>query len=370
MDRAPVMKRKDGKQFVWSADLWKFIYSWFVVYFHFYISTSRHFPGGKFGVEFFLLAAGVFFFRHLDRDTFEPGPYLGRRFLRFFPWALTGFIFAFAVIRLYIGGVPSLKALANDLSGDIWEILLVKMNGMNDGSGLLNSPAWTLSSMLLVEIVMTGCYHTWRRSFVNVLLPLSLIVGFGFWQHLESAGTSSWIGFTAFGTFRTWLVYGCAYYCYRLSETLRRIDFNRRGEILLTALETLCHIFAIFVMLHRLSKNWQWCVLLAFFAAVAIAMSGHSLWNEALGRFSRAIRFLGALSLSVYLAHWPVIRFFQTVYPDTDALYAHVAVVTGGILAGALGHYFITAGLIRLCRTVKPKLTALLVRKTPPDGAA
>lgn len=363
------MMKKPDRSLVLTADLWKFVYSWFIVYFHFYLSTSLHFPGGKFGVEFFLLVAGVFFFRHLDRETAEiPPRYLIHRFMRFFPWALTGFIFAFLVIRLYVNGTTSFHKLADCFSTDIWEILLVKMNGINNNTGLLNSPAWTLSSMLLVEIVLVGCYSSCRKTFVNVLLPLSLIIGFGCWRHLKSAGSSEWIGFTTFGTLRTWLIYGCAYYCYHLSSRLRRIDFSRRGRFLLTALETLCHIFAIWAMLRQDTRNWQWCVLLAFFIAVAITMSGHSLWNTALQKCSRMIRFLGSLSLSVYLVHWPVIRFFRTVYPDNDAQYAHVAVVTGAIFVCALAHYFITTGLIHICRLAKPKLAAVFVKT--PDGAA
>ena len=345
-----------------AADLGKYFYCWFIVFYHYYnyyVTGQDLLPGGKFGVEYFLLAAGVFFFRHLDRHPDEtPGAYIGHRFARLFPWALTAFVFAFAVIRLYINRTFAPRDLATSLARDIWEVLLVKANGMNHGKGLLNSPAWTISSMFLVEIVMVGCFTTCKKPFLRVLLPMSLMAGFGYWRHVEVAGATTWIGFTTFGTLRVWLVYGCAWYCYRLSEALRRRRFGRRGQVLLTGAETLCHVLAIWMMLRFDTRYFQWCALLVFFIAVAIATSGHSLWNDLVGKCPRAARSLGTLSLSVYLVHWPVIKLFRKLWPAGVS----VAAMIGAVLVCSLVHCMLTECLIRLCRRLKPRLTEKLIK--------
>ncbi len=339
-----------------SIDVMKFVYAWFVTYYHFYFDTHAHFISGRYAVEFFLLAAGSYFFRAMELSGGEPPrKYIVRRFWRFFPWTATAFVFAFIVIRIVINGQTP-ASLARSFSGDIWEMLMIKMNGMNQGKHLLNCPAWTVSCMLLVEIVMAGCWARDRRAFVQIVMPVSLIVGFGCWRNVESVDHANWAVFADFGTIRVWLVYICGFCCWRSSRYLRELPLNRKAEAALTVLETLCHGFAVWVMLRYSTRNLQWCTLLAFFAATAISLSGHSLWERALRRISRLTDWLGALSFSVYLVHWPIMQYFVARYPDTDVLYGHVGAVTAAVVCAAVGHYFITGGLLRLWRKSVPGL--------------
>ncbi len=97
-------------------------------------------------------------------------------------------------------------------------------------------------------------------------------------------------------------------------------------------------------------------MLLAFFAATAISLSGHSLWERALQRISRFTDWLGKISFSVYLVHWPVLQYFGARYPDTDVLYAHVGAVTAAVVYTAVGHCFVTTGLLRVWRKSVPGL--------------
>ncbi len=55
-----------------SIDLMKFVYAWFIVYYHFYFADHAHFISGRYAVEFFLLAAGA----HCCYNPSEP-PYGG-----------------------------------------------------------------------------------------------------------------------------------------------------------------------------------------------------------------------------------------------------------------------------------------------------
>lgn len=59
-----IMKKRN-----YTIDLMKFGMAIIVAYYHFYLATSKHFIGGGFAVEFFLLTAGVFFFAKLERET-------------------------------------------------------------------------------------------------------------------------------------------------------------------------------------------------------------------------------------------------------------------------------------------------------------
>lgn len=358
-------ERERNKQRNLNIDLMKFLYSWCIVFYHFYSSTGLHFVSGYYAVEFYLLAAGIFFFQAWERSENElPQKYIYKRFIRFLPWSTTAFIFTF-VVRRVIVAANTPRQLIEYLSRDVWEILLIKMNGINHGGGLLNSPAWTLSAMLLVEVVLLGCLFCNKKAVINVVIPVSLIVGFGFWRNTGNGSVNAWVGFTTFGVLRAWLNYGCAYYCLKLSEYLRDIDFNIRGRFVLTIIETLCHCFAVLAMLYTGSRYWQWCVLLAFMIALSIALSGHSLWGGMLEKISGPVKYLGAFSLSIYLMHWPISRYFEYIYPKNSELYAHVAPYAAAVLAGSLAHYLITTGLIRFWRLHGMKIKAAFLKNGP-----
>lgn len=345
-----------------NIDFLKFLYSLAIVFYHFYSETSLHFISGRYAVEFFLITAGIFFFKTWRRNEDPPPPhiYIYKRYTRFMPWTTTAFIFTFILRRVVIAGNTP-RQLINYLSRDIWEVLLIKMNGMNNGSMLLNSPAWTVSAMLLVEIVMIGCLFCNKKVFMNVIIPISIIVGFGFWRQLSSAEQEKWIGFTTFGVFRAWLVYCCAWPCLRLSEYIHAIDFKPLGKVALTVVETLCVVFTFLVMTHKATRYWQWCTLLAFVILIAIALSGHSLWSRVLEKAYRFVKFLGAFSLSIYLSHLPVLKYFEYIYPDTGVLYAHVGQYTIVVIISALAHYFITTGLIKFWRSYGAKIKDLFI---------
>lgn len=52
-----------------TIDLMKFVMALMVAFHHFYMSTHKHLVGGGYAVEFFLIAASLFFFAKLERET-------------------------------------------------------------------------------------------------------------------------------------------------------------------------------------------------------------------------------------------------------------------------------------------------------------
>ena len=336
--------------------LFKFIYSWFIVFYHF-DATHAHVEAGYFGVEFYLIVAGVFFFqsyeKQLARGTLmTPGTYCKKRFSRLFPWAFTAFLFTAAVMRRsFFLHEFSLPRLLSYLSDDIWEILLVKWNGMNEGgSMMLNVPAWTMSSLLIVGVLLWAVLYHYDKKFLHVFMPLTLIIGYGIWRHLPEASTGVWIGFTTVGTFRTYLAMCLGYYAVQLSKKLSAISFNRLGEWLLSLCELCCHAMAFVIMLHCDTRNFQWLTTLLFFVAVAIALSGKSRLCQLLNQ-CHFISYLQDLSLSVYLVHIATFEIFTHFFGDTLSGLS-LAILVGMILVCAAGHFLITRYLVRLAPDV------------------
>lgn len=348
-----------------DIQLFKFVYSCVIVLYHLASNTAIHFKGGYCGVEYFLLTAGLFLFLSFERGEElgrqrTPGQYLAKRFCRFFPWSFTAFLFSVFVRRVLISPTTSIVAWVDYFASDIWEILMVKWNGMNNNVHLLNGPAWTLSAMLIVGFLIWSFLYYYKKHFVNLILPITLLLGFGYWMHLPSADTEKWIGFTTFGTFRTWLIFCLSAYCVPIGKKLAKIPFNKAGKILLTVAEVLIHAFALVVMIARAERYYQWLLTLLFMISIAIAMSGHSYIAKVLENV-KLVDWLGDLSMSVYLVHTPVIWLFRHYYDTQSWAYRELLPVFVAVLGTAVIHYCVTKWVIKsaskLWPVIKVKLT-------------
>lgn len=151
-----------------DIQLFKFLYCWIIVLYHLEYDTSGvACPGGSFGVEYFLLSSGIFLFMGFERQQNAgklqtPGQYLWKRFSRFFPWSLTGYLLAAVVNYGCISPIRSPGKLMDAFSSDIWEILMIKWNGMNENMLCLNTPAWTLSSLCIVGFAIWGFMYYYQ----------------------------------------------------------------------------------------------------------------------------------------------------------------------------------------------------------------
>lgn len=330
----------------------KFIYAGVIVLYHLASNSAITCPGGYCAVEYFLLAAGVFLFASFERGEqtgrlATPAQYLVKRFLRFLPWSLTAFLLTAFVQRILIDKTFSPIAWLDYFSGDIWEILMISANGMNNNVYFLNSPAWTLSAMLLVGFLIWTLLYHYKKAFFAVILPLSLIVGYGYWMHLPSANTELWIGFTTFGTFRTWLVMCLSYFCLPLGRKLASVPLNKTGKLLLTIAEVLTHLFALAVIFCRAERYYQWLLTALFMLSISIALSGHSYIAKAFEN-RRSIQLLGDLSMSLYLVHTAVLLAFRYVFDMDTWSYFQLIPLFLVVIVAAVCHYYGTSFVVRL----------------------
>lgn len=349
-----------------DIQLFKFLYAWVIVIYHLASSTAITCEGGYCGVEYFLLVAGVFLFLSFEKGAETgklrtPVQYAVKRFGRFFPWSLIAFLLAAAVERIWLHPTNSLAAWADYFAGDIWEILLLKWNGMNNNAYLLNPPAWTLSAMLIVGFFIWTMMYYYKKPFVNLIMPLVLVVGFGYWMHLPSANTETWIGFTTFGTFRTLLIMCLGFYCIPMAKKLGAQQLNRRGKCALTVVEILIHVCAFGIMIVRGERYYQWLLTLMFMISIAIAMSGHSYLAKATEN-SKIIQLLGDVGMSIYLVHVTVIRVFRAYFDMSNWAYYRLLPVLAVVLGVAFLHYFGTKWIVKGAKTVSRRFVCWFIK--------
>lgn len=348
-----------------NLQFFKFVYSWIIILFHLSNETALHWNGGYFGVDFYLLVAGYFMFSsyngQIEKGELQsPYRYLKKRFFRLFPWCLTAFLFAVCIRYGVIERIHSPVILLDRFSGDIWEILMIKWSGINNGLNLVNGPDWTMSSMCIAGFLIWSCLYIDKRRFLYLLMPLSLMLGFGVWQHLSSASVDAWTGFTTFGTMRAWLVMCLSYYSVCLVKHMQKTPFNFKGKTLLTATEVLIHIFVIVVMMHRASKYYQWMIILLFMIEISIAMSGHSYLSKLL-QGNRFIEYLGELSMSLFLMHSPLMHLFSWKYDMTAWSYVQLIPFFITVLVAAIIHHAFTKWIISVARAWKDRLRKLVI---------
>lgn len=346
-------------------DAYKFLFCCVIMLYHFFYATGgQYLVGGAGGVEFFVLAASLFFYRKFYHQA-QSGrlmsnlTYGKKRLLRFLPYTTVAFIIAVVVKRiiptLLKGKVITAVQLYKWFSKDIWEWLLVSMNGLNGESQLLNGPTWTLSAMLISEVLIWGLLQYNERLFRIVLAPVTILVFPGYWEGVDSAGYASWHGFTTFGVLRVFFLMCLGYYIYSAAVKLREVRLSKYGRAVLTACEFFCLGLSLVNMNFFSSRYFRFEIILLLSIVLLIAYSGQS-YSEQLCRSAAVTTYLGELSLAIYLVHSPILAAFQIVYPDPNALYAHKLAFCFVVLLTSVLFLPFVKGLIALFLKLKERI--------------
>lgn len=323
-------------------DVQKFLYSWIIVFLHFYIYTREHFEGGGSSVEFFLIASGAFFYAGYQRKatTMEneqklsyPTEYIKKRLLRFLPYTIPAFIpaFAVAVINDSASGINNLAKIVDKFVRNIWELPLLSMCGLNSGETMLNGPTWTLSAMLLAEFLILHLLVRYEKSFLSFFAPIMILAGLGLWANLDDVDHMLWVGFTNFGVIHTFIMTCLGIYAWRAAQRLSEISMTPRGRLFLTFVELSCHAIAIGSMMYRNTRYYRLFCALLFVIAITITLSRQS-YTAALFSGKNAITsFLGEWSMSIYITHIPIrnlmYRHYDSPYDFYRTKYVYGAIV-------------------------------------------
>lgn len=354
------------------VDVLRLLFAFFVMMHHFHQADPGYFIGGLYGVEFFVVLSGALFFGkwkklesgggYKEKLTFSQN-YLWNRYKRFFIYNLVAFIPVFILVRIVQQGRHTLPAISSALSSDIWEILMVKMTaGFNGGKSLLNTAAWTMGGMLFAEFVILGMLVWCEKPFLTLIMPLSVLIGTGYWMNIEDTGHAVWLGLFTVGTLRAYLLTCFGIFCYWLCQWIKKNSFSTAGRWGLTVLELLGYLWCILAVFYFKNRYYQFCFLLVVTAALAISLSGRSNTSRWIPQ-SRFTDFCAEWSLALYLNHILVRRWYWYTYPDVgDILWQHRYVSAAAALAISLIYLFVMRGLFRLLPRIGARAKAVFLR--------
>ncbi len=346
--------------------------AWWVVIYHARspnMTASSHIEAGplaflgqgSLAVNAFMILSGFVIFFLLDRAHEGYRVFLLRRFLRLFP------VYAaclFAMLLLQGVYVENLRALAPHLAAPLLERML--------GDAL--EPMRQLGTQLAAHAVMLhgAIPETWLRNSAGAFLipawsislewQFYLVAPLAFWlvQRGGVAGAALWLLATAvaFATRRLWPEFAfesflplhlhtftvgiASYYVLKLLATserppLRWLAWGPSAALLLTAA-----FLAIQTLRHgangRLPGAWLplaiWGFVFACLVATQFASAGPLARATQRVLLWRPLGFLGSISYSTYLVHWPLLTIFSAIFlrvldaPSPPLLFGLHAVLT------------------------------------------
>ena len=353
-------------------DVQKFFYAWIVVVFHFYLYTREHFMGGATSVEFFLIVSGAYLFSGFERNTEGlsrenllkyPVKYMKKRLLRFLPYTMPAFAFAF-IVKIVITsdgtGINSVPYMIDSFVKNIWEVPLISMCGLNAGRGMINVVTWTISAMLIAEFVVINLLARGEKTFSSFLAPLAILIGCGFWAQIKDSDYAIWHGFTTFGVIRAFIMTCVGIYVWKCAKWLAGKKFTNKGRMLLTVVEISLHVIAVISMMYRNTRYYRMFLAVLFSIAITITISQQS-YTVQWFKQSKITNFLGEWSITVYVIHQPInillYRYFETPYEFYRIKFIYGALV----IAVSLAFLYLARWITHITPKITAKMRSVLI---------
>lgn len=215
----------------------------------------------------------------------------------------------------------------------------------------MNEPVWTVSAMLISEFVIGSILMYKEKVFCNVLCPLFILFGLGFYMHTDIFSPRLWIGWTTFGVFRTLILMCFAYYSYRFAGRLRKMRLLPLGVVLISAGELCCFSMILLMILYCHSLNYLLIAMFIMALLCGIATSETS-YSAVIFKDTKVSRYLGKLSFGIYLVHAPILAFFRTIFKTKGAIYSHAAEFAAVVLIASVCLLFFSELCIDLGRII------------------
>jgi peptidoglycan/LPS O-acetylase OafA/YrhL len=285
-------------------------------------------------VMFFFVLSGYVLGASLERNL-SIGPYLARRLFRLFPPFAAAVLFAFACERL-LRVDPAPAGLTSGFQHlfwpqptwhDLWDNLLL-------GSNRVNGPTWTLFPELLGSLMLPFAVAAHGR-----IEPR--------WRWALFAAITILLASSLYRTL-LWFYFGCF-----LVKEFATLLAGRRQ------LATIAFVSGLVGLEIAGSYDEFYTVHIVLVSATAAAlMVGAVVSSSDLLQWTTTapLRFLGRISFSLYLVHWPIFYVCALVAVDYDwivpihtwgNLFVMVTSVVAAIGIAALAYRFIEAPSIR-----------------------
>jgi peptidoglycan/LPS O-acetylase OafA/YrhL len=312
-----------------------------VLVFHFQLFGSG--KAGFIGVDIFFVISGFLIssliWRGLDAGTFSLGTFYLRRFRRLAP--------ALAVVQLMVLGVAYFRLLPNEVSSVVQQSVFTQAYLINFylwksvsyfGLQAANVPllhCWSLAVeeqfYLTYPLLLVVVHRYARRYFVWILGAVTLV---SFALNVGFVTSRPWATFYLLPT-RAWeLCFGA------LLPWVQPWFASRRGWRHAAGLIGTVAVFLGIVLYseHRPFPGFFALIPVVGAMALLLAGEGEGAWTSAILKWSPLV-YVGRISYSLYLVHWPIWVFTREPFGDYGAAGRWGAFAASFVVSAVLFHF-------------------------------
>ena len=300
---------KNGK-----LQLMRFVFALCIILFHINVDFfdshyqfTEHisfFARGKIGVEFFFVTSGFFLAMAASKNETKSDilgkstiRYMLKKILRIGPYHVLAFAFTFLIICITerLSFLRALDLFAKSLPN------LFLIQGLGIPSENIIGVEWYISCMLLASYILFPLCCRFCKSFTCIISP---ITGFLLVCYMTKvfgclSRTGEWAGLCSKMLLRALAEMCFGIFAFEISRQINRMELSRKAKSILTIIESLLYIAALFYAVSTISVAYEAYILILLTCAVALTMSNQTLGNAFF--CNRTIMFLGEYSLPLYL---------------------------------------------------------------------
>lgn len=335
-----------------------------VVLFH---ASKSLVPGGYVGVDIFFVISGYLISKtilnDIECDRFSIFEFYRRRVRRIFP-ALYSVLFFSMIFGYLLLSPKDFVELSKSVVGSIFfvsNIVFLHLSGYFDGSAELKPllHTWSLAVeeqfYILHPLILILILRIRKELYISVVLVLMLAsLALSVWMLHQHPSAAFYL--TPPRSFELLIGAFCA------APGLSLFKSRKSNELLAVG-----GIISIAVCLVFYNEQIAFPGLAALIPCIGTAaiICANATWNTGVGRVisNKVFLFLGSISYSWYLWHWPILAFSKHIYgEELTPLEVGVAVVIG-LIAAVLSRYYIEQPFLvgRATRTPVLKAGAVIM---------
>ena len=259
-------------------------------------------------VLFFIISGFCIHYPNTEKQAIPWPRYLARRFVRIYPTYLAAILFTGAVawICSYYWG---------DQTWDLQRMLRVATLTQNyppeAGQFLSNPSLWTIPVEMEFYLLYPIVFFAWRRfgaTKVGIAALALAAISLFFAEHGHT-----WLTFTSALFWIFWLTGAW------LASRLRKNDWPTSGPVHYIGGASLL-VMALWARLENIPAPMQYFLWGAFYIVVfliVVGRKGNSNTKNPLRKVSDILGWIGRISFSLYLIHFPLFKLCGFIYQDT-----------------------------------------------------
>lgn len=298
-----------------EIDLMRFIFSIFIIIYHYPLKYLNIGVSGYFAVEFFFITSGVYFAKKMNAiqcSNKEIGfSFIVNKILNYYRFYIPALMLNLIYIVIYEW--QGLSDFVYRLFISIPQFTFLDMLGFNVlryNTIIYVGASWYLSATLLTYIILIPIISYSLKDFTTKIAPFIIIISISFlykYYGKLSALHDFTVGFIDGGLIRSICEVSLGCVCFEIGEKIK--NKNSKNSKIMTLIEVVIITIVIFYMCGYRDPITELPMLLLLSVAIIIAYSETS--NLQLIRNCNIINYLGKLSFPLYVFHRIVASFFE-----------------------------------------------------------